>query len=113
MALNRGSGVDEAPYPTRAMPRFWHNHSNLFGLTCVATMALILWTDSSWYAVLPFVVGPLLTLHMRRYVRCPRCDRRLPARLVDVTDTRFSLRYFYDCPNCQTTWDPQFIERSD
>src|SRR5215831_18633556 len=74
--------MDEDPYIRRGMRRFWRWHVRIFVVASLATFPLIIWGDSSWYVVIPFGVGVLLTLHLYRLVRCPQCARRLPARVV-------------------------------
>jgi hypothetical protein len=108
--LDETVSMDEDPYPSRKMRKFWRWHVRIFVIACLATFGLIIWGDSDWYAVIPFIVGALVMLHMHRFVRCPGCGRRLRARLVKERYMPDSWRYLYDCPNCRTTWDSQYVQ---
>ena len=102
--------MDEDPYPCRRMRPFWRWHVRIFTLACLTTFALVIWRDSSWYAIIPFAVGGILMLHMHRFVRCPHCARRLRARVVKERYRPDAWRYLYDCPDCQITWDSQYVQ---
>jgi hypothetical protein len=92
------------------MSPFWHWHTRIFGFACLGAMGLMIWRDSSWYGVIPFVVGAALSLHMHRFVRCPDCSRRLRGRLAREPATRDSWRILYDCSECRITWDSRYVQ---
>jgi len=92
------------------MRQFWRWHVRIFVFASITAFGLIIWRDSSWYAVIPFAVGGLLMLHLHRFVRCPGCSRRLRARLVKERYMPNSWRFLYDCPECQITWDSQYVQ---
>src|SRR5689334_8653196 len=91
-----------------ASPAGTSGYSRLPG---VGTLALVGYFDNSWLAVIPFVVAALLGWHRYSRIRCPRCLRRLRARVVALDDLRD--RFFYDCLHCRITWDPKYITQRD
>jgi len=92
------------------MRPFWRWHVGIFVVVSIATFGLILWHNSLWYAVVPFVVGALLQWHMHYFVHCPKCSRRLRVRFTKERCVLCSRRYLYDCPDCKITWDSQYVE---
>jgi hypothetical protein len=101
--------MPEDPYPPLRMRPFWRWHAGIFAGTCLLTLALDAWRGWDWLWVAPFAVGALLMLHMHKFVRCPRCSRRLTARVVRERYMPDSWRYLYDCPECKVTWDSRYI----
>ena len=108
--LSGSTRMDNDPYPYRKMRPFWRWHIRIFATTGVATLGLLVWRDSSCYAAIPFAVGGLLMFHMHYLVRCPRCSRRIRARVAKERGRGDSWRYLYDCPECQVTWDSQYVQ---
>jgi formate dehydrogenase maturation protein FdhE len=91
------------------MKPFWRWHSKIFVAACAATFFLFIWHHFWWDWLIPFAVGALLMWHTHRLVRCPKCSRRLRARVVEERHTTDSWRYLYDCSNCRITWDSQYV----
>jgi hypothetical protein len=102
--------MDEYRYPRQSLPKFGRWYAWIFGIASIGAMGLVIWLNSDWYAVIPFAVGALLTLHIYRLVRCPRCGRRLRFRLIRERSLPNSWRYLYDCSDCRITWDSRFIQ---
>ena len=100
----------ENPYPCRKMGRFWRWHMMIFVLVSFMSFALAIGRGSSWYAAIPLAVGWLLMLHLRHFVHCPTCSRRLRARIVQERGKPDLLHFLYDCPSCQITWDSQYVQ---
>jgi len=115
-ASGASTGSDADPYPHRMMRPFWRWHTRIMVASVFVAFGLLIWRSfsasdaSDWYMLLPFAMGGLLMLHMHRFVRCPRCARRLRVRKVREHGRADSWRYLYDCPDCQITWDSQYVQ---
>ena len=100
------------PYIVQGMQRLPQWPWGLASVTSVLAIGLGLWLGS-WLAVIPvgFIILAAWCLHTR--IRCPQCSRRLRSRSVALDEHERKLQYFYDCPHCRITWDPDCITESD
>jgi hypothetical protein len=87
------------------MKRFWLREILIVMTSGGAGIVLCVSQDSFWYALLPFAAATIFMLRVALFVRCPKCSRRLKARLQGHTNC-YSLWFLYDCPKCKVTWDP-------
>ena len=114
-ALGGEPRMNQEPYPHERTRPFWRWHVRIFIVSALVCFGLYIRhaSDTSggsdWYWLIPFVTGALLMLHLHYFVRCPRCSRRIRARVVKEREMN-SWRYLYDCPACQTTWDSGFVQ---
>jgi hypothetical protein len=115
-ASGANAGTDADPYPHRMMRPFWRWHIRILVASVFVAFGLFIWRSLSvsdsldWYLWLPFAMGGLMMLYMHRFVHCPRCARRLRVRKVREHGRGDSWRYLYDCPDCQITWDSQYVQ---
>lgn len=72
------------------------------------SLALTWWSDSAWYLCVALAAPALLWIHSTYFMRCPKCSRRIRARILNERGNDTS-HYLYDCHFCRTTWeDPRF-----
>jgi hypothetical protein len=109
--------MDEDPhYRPLVMPRIWRWwHGGLAAAVMVAAMTCaFLRADSVWWYLplaLAIIIGVIRWARLEWLVRCPRCSRKLRPRKVDeLYRPKGTRRFLYDCPDCQVTWDPHYIE---
>ena len=104
--------MEDSPYPLVTMPLPWplRWYVAILFTTFALAVASALWLERFWLMVFGFVWPVFAWLYMRTAVRCPRCRRRLPLRILRSLhaweDKHF---HYYDCPQCQVTWDPSFV----
>src|SRR5690242_20177371 len=93
------------PFPTRRMPRLPTWPWACASVTSAFAIGLGVWLGS-WLVIIPvaFIIFGAWFLHTR--IRCPQCSRRLRSRSVALDQHAWKQQYFYDCPDCQVTWDP-------
>ncbi len=58
--------------------------------------------------VLPFTFWRWIYLAI--VVRCPRCSRRIRDREFSPLGHRGNPMMYYDCHDCEVTWDPQIYD---
>jgi len=116
-ALGHVERMHEDPYyRPLTMPRLWRWwHGALLGVVMLAAMTFAFLRANSvwWYlplALAIFIAG-LQWVRIEWFVRCPHCSRRLRPRKIDeLYRPKGTRRFLYDCPHCQITWDPHYVE---
>jgi hypothetical protein len=105
-------GVVTEPFPTRKMrrPPMWP--WNLASLTCALAVVLGFWLGA-WVLLVPVAGIFFAAWYFHTRVRCPQCSRRLRSRSVSLDEHDWKRRYFYDCADCEITWDPDLVTESD
>jgi hypothetical protein len=101
----------EPSFPVRRMSRLPRWYEWVFSIGCLGTMGLVGWFNNSWFGVIPFLLVVFLGWHRHTRIRCPQCSRRLRASVVTLDSHRD--RFYYDCRDCQITWDPRYVMWSD
>jgi hypothetical protein len=64
---------------------------------------------SWWFTLLPLCAVVVLAIFFERRIRCPQCGGRVKSREIEVETPPRGWRKLYDCPHCQTTWDPCIV----
>jgi len=100
------------PYPVqplRQFPRYIRAIELVFWAGVFATI----WHTGSilWPVVVGWCVSSLVWYLIYTQFRCPGCHQHLTSRNeIDFNDSE---HLFYDCDQCQITYDPQYSEAPD
>jgi hypothetical protein len=100
------------PFIVQKMQRLPQWPWALASVTSVLAIGLGVWLGW-WVVVIPVGFIFFAAWYLHTHIRCPQCSRRLRSRSVSLDKHDWKRQYFYDCPDCQVTWDPDCITESD
>jgi hypothetical protein len=100
------------PFPIQKMSRLPTWPGIGIHIAAVLAIGLGVWFGV-WLVIIPVIVVALSAWYLHTRIRCPQCSRRLRSRSVDLDERGWKQQYFYDCPDCQVTWDPDCVTESD
>ena len=112
MSYQTPSIAHRHPYPVQPLQRF-PRYVRIVEFLFWGGIFAVMWRTDSMFR--PFVAGVCISWLVWYLIytqfRCPACRRRMTSRteMDDCDNTHL----FYDCDQCQITYNPQFAEGPD